>query len=245
MIKSKKQRQKELNAAYKEQATTMEWEPTSTFRFPALATKKNKRLTSKLILFLFTIVLILIAAIVFLWKFAFSEEPAIHTGSYLEQMKEIANLATSQAVVKVIIEKEDNELFGKEIDTNIPGTQRKILLVVPGTVTAGINLEDLTTDNIIVEEEKKKLTLYLPHASFLQDPSIDFDQVETFSISGLFRGEVDWEEAYSLANEAEEEIKKEAIEQGILEQAETSAEKTFQQFYSQLGYTVDVRFVEE
>lgn len=245
MIKSKKKRQKELDAAYKEQATTIEWEPSSEFRFPKIATKKNKRLTSKLILFLFTIVLILIAAIVSLWKFAFTEESDIQTGSYLEQMKEIANLASSQAVVKVIIEKEDNELFGKEIDTNIPGTQRKILLVVPGTVTAGINLEEITTDHLKIEEGKKKLTLYLPHASFLQDPSIDFEQVETYSISGLFRGEVDWEEAYSLANEAKEEIRKEAVEQGILEQAETSAETTLKEFYRQLGYSVDVRFMEE
>ncbi|UPO87509.1 DUF4230 domain-containing protein [Niallia sp. Man26] len=194
--------------------------------------------------FMVVLLLVLVAIIIACWKMAMADEPAIKEGSFVEQMKDLSSLATSQAFVKVILEKEDNEIFGKEISTDIPGTKRKILLVVPGSVTAGVNLEEIESDRIAVDEEKKEISLKLPHAEILQEPSIDFDQVETYSISGLFRGDVDWEEGYQLANEAKEEIKKEAGSQGLLEKAEANAEKTIKEFYSQLGYSVKIEYTE-
>ena len=68
------------------------------------------------------------------------------------------------------------------------------------------------------------------------------DSVKTFSDEGLFRGEVQWKEGFDLVAEAQEEIKDEAIEIGLLESAEKSAEKVLKGFFSNLGYTVKITF---
>lgn len=56
-------------------------------------------------------------------------------------MQDLAVLATAEAHVKVIMEQEDNKLFGKDISVDIPGTKRELLLVVPATVLAGVDLK--------------------------------------------------------------------------------------------------------
>lgn len=165
-------------------------------------------------------------------------------GSIVEQMREMSSLATSQAYVKAVIEKEDNQLFGKEISKNFPGTKRKLLLIVPGTVTAGIDLEGISEHDVSIWEEEKRIELTLPPAEILQEPSLDFDKVQTFSVEGIFREEVKWEEAYGLATEAKEQVLEEAVAQGLLKMAEANAEKSLKQFFAQLGYELTVRYKE-
>ena len=242
--KEKEQLNRELTAGQKEQAgATIELDTRRRIRFPQFGLYRVKnRINKKIILFLTILVMLLILGIVGLWKVAFPKEPVIRTGAYLEQMKDLSTLATSQAFVKTILEKEDNEIFGKEIETNIPGTKRKILLVVPGTLTAGVDLSTLKEDHLKIDEKEKSIHIQLPKADFLQEPSIQFDEVETYSVSGIFRGDVKWEEAYSLMDEAKEVMKKEAVEQGILGKAEENAQKTLKEFYGKLGYTVQGSF---
>lgn len=242
--KEKELIKRELKAGKKEQASaTMEINNRRGIRFPKFGLYRMKnRINKKIMLFLSILVVVLIVGIVGLWKVAFPKEPVIKTGAYIEQMKDLSTLATSQAFVKTILEKEDNEIFGKGIEINIPGTKRKILLVVPGTLTAGVDLSAITADQLEIDEEEKSIHILLPKAEYLQDPSIDFDKVETYSISGIFRGDVKWEEAYSLMDEAKEIMKEEAVEQGILIKAEENTKKTLKEFYGGLGYSVQVSF---
>lgn len=242
--KEKELIKRELKAGKKEQASaTMEINNRRGIRFPKFGLYRMKnRINKKIMLFLSILVVVLIVGIVGLWKVAFPKEPVIKTGAYIEQMKDLSTLATSQAFVKTILEKEDNEIFGKGIETNIPGTKRKILLVVPGTLTAGVDLSAITADQLEIDEEEKSIHILLPKAEYLQDPSIDFDKVETYSVSGIFRGDVKWEEAYSLMDEAKEIMKEEAVEQGILIKAEENTQKTLKEFYGRLGYSVQVSF---
>lgn len=166
----------------------------------------------------------------------------VEKGSFIEHMKELSTLATSQAYVKAVIEKEDNQLFGKEITTNFPGTKRKLLLVVPGTVTAGVDLQNLKEDHITIDEDNKKIDILLAHAAIIQEPSLQFEEIQTYSVEGIFREEVEWEEAYELAAEASNLVKEEAIAQGLLQMAEKNADKTLKEFFSQLGYEVTVKY---
>jgi len=189
---------------------------------------------------LFTLLLIIIIAGVawFLSGNTLKKESA----TFVEQVQELATLATAEAHIKVVIEEEDNKLFGKDISLNLPGTKRELLLIVPATVLAGVDLKGITSNDINVNEKDKKLEIVLPRATFIQDPTIQMDSVKTFSDEGLFRGEVKWKEGFDLAAEAQEEIKKEAIEIGLLESAEKSAEKVLKGFFSNLGYTVEITF---
>ncbi|MEZ2717772.1 hypothetical protein C2I17_13620 [Niallia circulans] len=245
--KEKERINRELSAGKREQAsTTMELNNRRGIRFPFFGLYRlRNRLNKKIMLFLSVLIILLIAGIVGLWKVAFPKESVLKTTAYLEQMKDLSTLATSQAFVKTILEKEDNEIFGKEIETDFPGTKRKILLVVPGTLTAGVDLSRVTDKQLQVNEDEKSIHIELPKADFLQDPSIDFDNVETYSVSGIFRGDVKWEEAYSLMDEAKETMKEEAVDQGILVKAEENAQKTLKEFYGRLGYALEVSFAGE
>ncbi|TCN23971.1 DUF4230 domain-containing protein [Mesobacillus foraminis] len=160
----------------------------------------------------------------------------------VEQVQELATLATAEAVVTTVIKEEDNKLFNKELNIHLPGTKRTVLLVVPATVLAGVDLQNVSERDIKVNEEQKEISLTIPHASIIQEPSIQMDKVETYSEEGLFRSEVNWEEGFDLAAAAKQEIEKEAQGMGLLEKAEDSAVKVISNFYHNLGYSVKIEF---
>ena len=191
-------------------------------------------------IFLTAVLLVVIASGVS-WLFfgsTFKKESTIS----VEQVREIAKLATAEALVTVTIEEEDNKLFGKNISVNLPGTRRELLLVVPATVIAGVDLKGITSDDIKVNEDKKELEIVLPRATLIQEPAILMDNVKTISDEGLFRGEVKWDEGFDLAAEAQGDIKDEVIKIGLLESAEKNAEKFLEGFFGNLGYTVKLTF---
>jgi len=188
-----------------------------------------------------TVLLLVVIASGATWLFfgsTFKKESTIA----VEQVREIAKLATAEALVTVTIEEEDNKLFGKDISINLPGTKRELLLVVPATVIAGVDLKEITSDDIKVNEDKKELEIVLPRATLIQEPAILMDHVKTISDEGLFRGEVKWDEGFDLAAEAQADIKDEVIKIGLLESAEKSAEKVLEGFFGNLGYTVKLTF---
>lgn len=159
---------------------------------------------------------------------------------FIEQVHSLATLATAEVHVKVVMEQKDNEIFGEKISFDLPGTKRELLLIVPATVIAGVDLQAIKQDQIKVNDEQKVIEIGLPKAVFLQDPSIHMDQVKTFSDEGLFRGKIDWDEGFNLAAEAQEQIKQEAIDAGILQKAEENAEIVLKEFFGHLGYSVTV-----
>ena len=191
-------------------------------------------------IFLFTLLLIAIISVV-AWFLSGSTLKKEST-TFVEQVQELATLATAEAHIKVTIKEEDNKLFGNDISVNLPGTKRDILLIVPATVIAGVDLKGISSDDIKINDNEKELEIVLPRATLIQDPTLQMDSVETFSDEGLFRGEVQWKEGFDLAAEAQEKIKDEAIEIGLLESAEKSAEKVLKGFFSNLGYTVKITF---
>ena len=154
----------------------------------------------------------------------------------------MSSLATAQGFVKAVIEQEDNQIFGKEIGADLPGTKRKLLMVVPGTVLAGVDLQQVNKNDIVVDEEKKEIQLTLPRAAILQDPSLDTDNIKTFSVEGIFRSDVDWNEGFALAEVAKDMISQEAVDQGLLQAAEKNAEKSLKGFFEQLGYKVTITY---
>lgn len=188
------------------------------------------------------IILILLALILTgAWVFTgstFSKEST----TFVEQVQDLAVLATAEAHVKVIMEQEDNKLFGRDISVDIPGTKRELLLVVPATVIAGVDLKAVTSDDVKIDDKEKRMEITLPHAAFIQDPAIQMDQVKTFSDEGLFRTETKWDEGFNLAAEAQDEILAESKAIGLLQTAEKNAEKVLKEFFGNLGYSVKISF---
>ncbi|AIY06422.1 hypothetical protein Plano_2457 [Planococcus sp. PAMC 21323] len=165
-------------------------------------------------------------------------------GVFLEQIQELNELSTAEAFSKVIIEREDNALFGKEIGLDLPGTKRQLLVVIPGSVRAGINFSKVSEGDIVVDEEAKTAILTLPPAEFLGGPELFMDQVEVYSYEGLFRSRTDISEAYELAEEAKKMMLEETEGQGVLQTAETNAVRSVQEMFGLVDYDVTVKFKE-
>ncbi|ANU14083.1 hypothetical protein B481_0899 [Planococcus halocryophilus Or1] len=165
-------------------------------------------------------------------------------GVFLEQIQELNELSTAEAFSKVIIERQDNALFGKEIGLDLPGTKRQLLVVIPGSVRAGIDFSKVTEGDIVVDEEAKTATLTLPAAEFLGGPELFMDQVEVYSYEGLFRSGTDISEAFDLAEEAKKMMLEETEGQGVLQTAETNAVRSVQEMFGLVDYDVTVKFKE-
>lgn len=163
-------------------------------------------------------------------------------GAFLEQIQDLNELSTAEAFSKVIIKQEDNTMFGKEIGLDLPGTKRELLVVFPGSVRAGIDFSEITEDDITVNEEAKTATLILPKADFLGGPELFMDQVEIYSNEGLLSGGRDFPESFDLAEEAKELMLEETRGQGVLELAESNAERSVQEMFKLVDYDVSIEF---
>ena len=228
---------KEINAGMEETAAAYTVE--NRYKASTLSWKSIKRVLGLKNMF---IILILLA--LFLtgaWVFTGSTFNKEST-TFVEQVQDLAVLATAEAHVKVIMEQEDNRLFGKDISIDVPGTKRELLLVVPATVVAGVNLKAVKSEDMKIDEKERRMKIILPHASFIQDPAIQMDQVKAFSDEGLFRSETKWDEGFNLAAEAQDEILAESKAIGLLQTAEKNAQKVLKEFFGNLGYTVEISF---
>ncbi|WLR57201.1 DUF4230 domain-containing protein [Mesobacillus subterraneus] len=169
-------------------------ESSASLAAPPVMSSKLSAISRMLIIFLFLTSVIGVG----FWYVTGSTGKAEST-VYIEQVHGLATLATAEAHVKVILEQEDNELFGEKINLNIPGTKRELLLIVPATVLAGVDLEAIDKKDMKVDEDKKLVEIILPRAQFIQEPSVKMDEVRTFSDEGLLRGKVQWDQGFNLA----------------------------------------------
>lgn len=162
--------------------------------------------------------------------------------TFVEQVRELATLATVEFHTKAVIKEEDNKIFGKDISKNLPGTKREILLIVPGTVIAGVDLKGITSEDMVIDKETKEIYITLPHAKLIQDPAVQMDKTITIVDGGLFRGDPKWDEGFEKAAEAQEQMRQDAISIGLLDTAEKNAEKALKVLFKNIGYTVNVTF---
>jgi hypothetical protein len=163
-------------------------------------------------------------------------------GAFLEQIQDMNELTTAEAYSKVIIERQDNAVFGREIGWDLPGTQRQLLVVIPGSIRAGIDFSEVSEEDIELNEENRTAILTLPRADFLGGAEIYMEQVEVYSYEGLFRTGADINEAFELAEEAQRLIMEESAGQGVLERAESNAANSVREMFRLVDYDVNVQF---
>ncbi|WHY94723.1 DUF4230 domain-containing protein [Neobacillus cucumis] len=159
--------------------------------------------------------------------------------TFVEHVQELSTLATAEAHMNAIIHEEDNKNLW---NINLPGTKRELLLVVPATVIAGVDLKGITAKDMVINEETKEIDITLPHAKLIQDPSLQMDKIQAVDNSGLFRADIKMNEGFEKAAEAQEQIRKDAISIGLLDTAEKNAEKVLKEFFRNIDYTVNVTY---
>ena len=182
--------------------------------------------------------LVLLAAL-----YIYTQKAAVlKSSTTVESVQKLSSLATAQGHYKAILSKEDNQLFGKSISFNFPGSKRTLFLVVPADVTAGVDLDGITQKDVAINDKEKTIQLTLPAAAIIQDPSIDFKNIQTYSDEGIFRSDANWDEGFELADLAKERIKEDAVQSGLLETAETNAQASLKDFFENMGYEAEITF---
>jgi hypothetical protein len=152
----------------------------------------------------------------------------------VREVRSLARLETIQYTVEKVITAEMGQgalgfLFGD-----------KLLLIAHGIVIAGVDLDKLTPDDIRIDA-KGRVYLHLPEPEIFV-ATLDNKQSYVYDRdTGLLtRGDVTLEAAARKA--AEDEIRKAALEDGILEQAQKNAESTLYGMLRAMGIP-DVIFV--
>ncbi|RUL48798.1 DUF4230 domain-containing protein [Lysinibacillus antri] len=159
--------------------------------------------------------------------------------TFVERVQQLATLATAEAYVKEVLHQEDTKNF---LNINLPGTKREVLLVVPATVIAGVDLKGITSKDMDINEEKKEIDITLPHAEIIQEPSVQMDKIQAVDKNGILRTDIKMNEGFELVAEAQEKIRQGAISSGLLDTAEKNAEKVLKEFFKSIDYTVNVTF---
>ena len=225
----------QLKQTQKETAATLAVQPAR----PILLVQKLQLVKS----WIWAIVMVIVSLVILFAGYVYLQKgETLKSSSVVESIQKLATLATAQAHIKTIIPKEDNKLFGKSIPFDFPGSKRTLFMVVPGEVTAGVDLKNLTKKEITLDTDKKAIHITLPHATIVQEPSIDSKDILLFSSEGIFRSEIDWEEGFQLEDAAKQKIKEEAEQFGLLKTAEDNARLALTDFFENLDYTVTVTF---
>ncbi len=147
--------------------------------------------------------------------------------TYINQVRALARLETIQYSVEKVITGETGGgtfkgLFGD-----------KILFVAHGTVIAGIDMEKLQPQDM--HFENGVLTVKLPPAEiFIATLDNEKSYVYQRDTGILAKPDINLETL--VRQSAEQEIRKAALEDGILQQAQTNAEVYLFKFFAALGY---------
>jgi hypothetical protein len=147
--------------------------------------------------------------------------------TYINEIRALARLETIQYSVEKVI---TGEMGGGTFDSFFGD---KILFVGHGTVIAGIDMEKLQPEHM--RFENGVLTVTLPPAEVFI-ATLDNDKSYVYDRQTGILTKPDPNLETLVRQKAEEEILKAALEDGILEQAQTNAEAYLFKFFAALGF---------
>jgi hypothetical protein len=167
----------------------------------------------------------------------FVEEPTRTTTSpvVVEGIQELDWLATVRWTESVVVTRESG---GTRLEQFLTG--ERVLLVATGEVEAGVDLAEMSEDDVRVDGDR--VTIDLPEPQILSS-SLDEERTRVYDrdrgILNLGMDDVLLQEA---RQDAEAEIVATAEENGILQTAESNAEESIRAFVTTLGFE-EVEFV--
>lgn len=141
------------------------------------------------------------------------------------EIKEIGELATVEYLFTDAARFTDSKQIK---DWNIPFTEKSFMLKWSGIIKAGVKLEQIKID---VNETEKKLLVSIPTAEILSY-DIDESSIEILDEKNNIFNNITIEDKVQFDAKNEEAMKERAIENGLLEKAQKSAENIIAQLLS-------------
>lgn len=174
-----------------------------------------------------------------------TEETVSAGGTTLMQIQQTAQLkaATGTFAVPIFLEKEQKSFLGRKLPGSVTG--ERVVALYQGTVDATIDLQGLTENDIIIDQENNKLTIKMP-APVLSKPNIDEEksQVVAHTRGVLPRledalGDAPLATRERLDDEAVAALTKAANESDLV----SIAQKNGQSFLTSLGHSMGYKNV--
>lgn len=158
--------------------------------------------------------------------------------SVVTAIQDLARLESARFHMERVIDLKERQstLFG------LIEADDAILLVAAADVTAGVDLDKLREEDVVVDEAEKRVVITLPPVEIL-DAVLDTEHtyVHTRNTDLLADRKEDLETR--ARKEATKELEKAAIDAGILQRAQANAEATITSLVRSLGFDrVEVRF---
>jgi hypothetical protein len=143
----------------------------------------------------------------------------------VERLREVAKLVASEMTLRDVVIYEQ---------TRFRSTKR-VLLVVTGRVSAGINLNVARVD---IDSAAKKISITIPPAQIM---SVDVMNVTTYDESAGLLNPFTTDDRDEIQRRVRLQLRSAAQRSGILEHADQAAAKALRDFLGLSGWTVEVR----
>ena len=153
-------------------------------------------------------------------------EPRVTQQTVVERLREVAKLVATEMTLRDVVIYEQ---------TRFASTKR-VLLVVTGKVSAGIDMEHGT--EVRIDSAEKRISVTLPPAQIL---SVDVLNVTTYDERAGLLNPFRPEDRDLIQRRIREQLMDAARQSGILEHADQSAAKVLTELLSRDGYTVEIR----
>ena len=159
-------------------------------------------------------------------RFGQPSEPRITQQTVVERLREVAKLVATEMTLRDVVIYEQ---------TRFASTKR-VLLVVTGKVSAGIDLEHGT--EVRIDSTDKRITVTLPPAQIL---SVDVLNVTTYDERSGILNPFRPEDRDLIQRRIRTQLMQAARQSGILEHADASASKVLAELLGRDGYTVEIK----
>lgn len=178
------------------------------------------------VLVLLVPVLMLRSASSVLGRFGQPSEPNITQQTVVEKLREVAKLVATEMTLRDVVIYEQTRMM----------STKKVLLVVTGKVSAGIDMEHGT--EVRIDSTDKRITVTLPPAQIL---SVDVLNVTTYDERAGLLNPFTPEDRDLIQRRIRGQLMAAARQSGILEHADQSAAKVLTELLARDGYTVEIR----
>lgn len=204
-----------------------------------MTNKKNK--TSKKVFgFLIAIILILALGAYIISNLKSKEKISISSETVESSLKEAKELTTLKYNYKNVASYENSQEFH---GITLPFTTKKFLYTYQGEINAGVDLDKARVD---VNEASKIISVTLPQASILSH-DIDENSVMVYDEKNSIFNPLKLEDYSDFRKEEEAKVEKEAIDNGLLEEAKEKSEKAVKEILEinpiiSKEYTINIKF---
>jgi hypothetical protein len=153
-------------------------------------------------------------------------EPKITQQTVVERLREVAKLVATEMTLRDVVIYEQTRF----------ASTKKVLLVVTGKISAGIDMEHGTT--VSIDSADKRITVTLPPAQIL---SVDVLNVTTYDERAGLLNPFTPEDRDLIQRRIRGQLMAAARQSGILEHADQSAAKVLTELLARDGYTVEIK----